>query len=178
MGLRTAPLADVYLDGVELEDDAVLGRIGMGFAILDYVMKWEILCSFIINVGEMQHRLERCLAYARDRKQGGCPIGKHQAVAHKLVDMHVKIETARQWLYRAGARFAANQPVTTELAIAKLVTSEANVACALDAITVHGANGYMTEFGLEKDLRNAVGGMIYSGTSEIQRNRIAAMLGL
>jgi alkylation response protein AidB-like acyl-CoA dehydrogenase len=178
MGLKTAPLADVHLDGILLDEDAVIGRPGMGFAILDHVMKWEILLSFVINVGEMRHRLERCLAYARERRQGGQPIGKHQAVAHKLVDMHLRIETARLWLYRAGAKLAANQPVTTELAAAKLLASEANVQTALDAITLHGGNGYMSEFGLEAELRNAVGGMIYSGTSEIQRNRIAAMLGL
>ena len=77
-----------------------------------------------------------------------------------------------------GARFQAGGNVTTDIAIAKLLASESNVASALDAIQIFGGNGYMTEYGLEKELRNAVAGTIYSGTSEVQRDRIAKMLGL
>ena len=78
----------------------------------------------------------------------------------------------------AAAKLLAGQDATTEIAIAKLVTSEANVKTALDAVQIFGATGYTTATGLEAGLRDAVGGTIYSGTSEIQRNRIAATLGL
>jgi alkylation response protein AidB-like acyl-CoA dehydrogenase len=67
---------------------------------------------------------------------------------------------------------------TIDLAIAKLVASEHNLASAAAAVQIFGGNGYMAEYGLEKDLRNAFAGTIYSGTSEIQRNRISSMLGL
>lgn len=178
MGLKTSPFAEVFLDSCAVPHDRVLGRVGMGYLILDYVMKWEVLLSFIITLGEMQHRLERCLDYAKQRRQFGKPIGSYQAVANKLVEMKIGIETARLWMYDTARRLQGRQDVQTEVAICKLLVSEANLASALSAVQIFGGSGYLTEMGLEKDLRDAVGGTIYSGTSDIQRNRIAAMLGL
>ncbi|MBD0327927.1 MAG: acyl-CoA dehydrogenase family protein [Pyrinomonadaceae bacterium] len=178
MGLRTSPLSELFFDDCRVPVSNVIGRLGTGFLVLDYVMKWEILCSFIINTGEMQHRLERCIDYAKTRTQFGQTIGSFQAIAHKIVDMKIGVETARKWLYDTAERFTRNENVTTDIAISKLLTSERNVASAMSAVQIFGGNGYMVEYGLEKDFRNAVAGTIYSGTSEIQRNRIAAMLGL
>lgn len=178
MGLRTAPLGELFFDECLVADDRVIGRPGLGFPIFDYVMKWEVLCSFIISVGEMQRRFEKCVEYARTRKQFGKSIGSFQSVANRIVDMKIGVETSREWLFRAARKFERNENVTVDLAIAKLVTSEYNVEAALNAIRVFGGNGYMIEYGVEKDLRDAVGGLIYSGTSEIQRNRIARMIGL
>ncbi|TWP48430.1 acyl-CoA dehydrogenase [Lentzea tibetensis] len=178
MGLRTAPLAELYFDECRIPAGNVVGRPGAGFLVLDFVMKWEILCSFVINLGEMQHRLERCVAYAGQRTQFGASIGTYQAVSHKIADMKVGVETTRKWLYDTAVKVAAGENVTTDMAITKLVASEQNVASAMSAVQIFGGNGYMAEYGLEKDLRNAVAGTIYSGTSEIQRNRISSMLGL
>jgi alkylation response protein AidB-like acyl-CoA dehydrogenase len=178
MGLRTSPLSELFFDDCRIPTSNVIGRPGTGFLVLDYVMKWEILCSFIINTGEMQHRLERCIDYARTRTQFGQTIGSFQAVAHKIVDMKIGVESARKWLYDTAERFARNENVTADIAISKLLASERNVASAMSAVQIFGGNGYMAEYGLEKDFRDAVAGTIYSGTSEIQRNRIAAMLGL
>jgi alkylation response protein AidB-like acyl-CoA dehydrogenase len=178
MGLKTSPLCELFFDDCLVPAANVIGRPGAGFLILDHVMKWEILCSFIVNVGEMQHRLERCREHARTRSQFGRPIGSFQAIAHKIVDMEIGVRTARKWLYDTAERLNANENVTIDVAISKLLASEANVASALAAVQIFGGSGYMTAYGLEKDLRNAVAGTIYSGTSEIQRNRVAAMLGL
>lgn len=178
MGLRTAPLAELYFDECRVPASNVVGRAGGGFLVLDFVMKWEILCSFVINLGEMQHRLERCVAYAGERTAFGAPIGSYQAVSHRIADMKIGVETTRKWLYDTAEKVVRGENVTTDMAITKLVASEQNVASAMAAVQIFGGNGYMAEFGLEKDLRNAVAGTIYSGTSEIQRNRIATMLGL
>lgn len=178
MGLKTSPLCELFFDNCRVPANNVIGKPGSGFLILDYVMKWEILCSFMINVGEMQHRLERCIEYAKTRTQFGQPIGSFQSVANKIVDMKIGVETARKWLYETAWRFSKRENVTTDIAMSKLLTSESNVASAMAAVQIFGGNGYMTEYGLEKDLRNAVAGTIYSGTSETQRNRIATMLGL
>ncbi|MGH3709581.1 MAG: acyl-CoA dehydrogenase family protein [Pseudonocardiaceae bacterium] len=178
MGLRTAPLSELFFDGCRIPAAQVIGRVGGGFLVLDYVMKREILFTFIVNVGEMQHRLDRCIDYARTRTQFSKPIGSYQAIANKIVDMKIRLETARKWLYDAAERLAAGHNVTVDIAIAKLLTSESNVASSLAAVQIFGGNGYMTEYGLEKDVRNAVAGTIYSGTTEIQYNRIASMLGL
>jgi alkylation response protein AidB-like acyl-CoA dehydrogenase len=178
MGLRTSPLGDLFFDDCLVPAGNVVGRPGMGFAILDYVMKWEILCSFIISVGEMQRRLEKCLAHAKARRQFGKPIGSFQSIANKLVDMRIGVDISREWLYRAARRMERQENVTVDLAIAKLLASEHNVASALNAVQIFGGAGYLVESGLEKELRNSIAGTIYSGTSEIQRNRIARMLGL
>jgi alkylation response protein AidB-like acyl-CoA dehydrogenase len=178
MGLKSAPLAEVFFDDCFVQDDQMLGKEGLGFAIIDYVMKWEILLSFGINLGEMQRRMEQCIAYAKTRRQFGQNIGSFQAVSHKLADMKIKLETARMWLYRTAEKFQKGQNVSLDLAITKILASESNVETALDAIQIFGGYGYMKEYGLERGLRDAVAGKIYSGTSEIQRNRIARLIGL
>jgi alkylation response protein AidB-like acyl-CoA dehydrogenase len=178
MGLRTSPLCELYFDDCRVPADRVIGRPGGGFLVLDHVMRWEILCSFVINAGEMQRRVDACVRYAQTRSQFGQPIGSYQAVSHKIVDMATGVETSRRWLYETARRMTAGDNVTRDIAMAKLVTSEANVASALAAVQIFGGNGYMAEYGIESQLRNAVAGTIYSGTSETQRNRIAALLGL
>ncbi len=178
MGMKTSPMAEVFLDECFVPDSHVIGRRGAGFLILDHVMKWEILLSFVVNVGEMAHRVARCVEYARERHQFGRPIGANQSVQNRIVDMRIATDTARMWLYATAEKLQRGETITTDLAIAKLTASEANLSTAIAAVNVFGGNGYMAEYGLEKDVRNAVGGTIYSGTSDIQRSRIAAMLKL
>ncbi|MER7047169.1 acyl-CoA dehydrogenase family protein [Streptomyces jumonjinensis] len=178
MGLRTSPLSELHFDDCRIPASAVIGRVGSGFLVLDHVMKWEILCSFIINTGQMRYRLDRCVEYAKERIQFGKPIGSYQSVSNKIVDMRIGLDTARKWLYDTAARLMDGENVTTDIAVSKLLASESNLASALAAVQIFGGSGYLTEYGLEKDLRDAVAGPIYSGTSEIQRNRIASMLGL
>ena len=126
----------------------------------------------------MQRQLESCVEYGRTRKQFGRPIGKFQAVADKVADMYLRVEAARLLVYRAAWLAQQSKPAVAEAAAAKLFASEAWVASSLDAIQIHGAYGYTTEAGVERDLRDAVASTIYSGTSEIQRVILAGMLGL
>ncbi|MGW7416284.1 acyl-CoA dehydrogenase family protein [Streptomyces sp. NPDC054863] len=178
MGLRTSPLCELFFDDCRIPADRVLGRVGGGYLVMEYVMRWEILLSFVVNAGEMTDRLHRCVQYAKERTQFGQPIGSYQAISHRIVDMKIGVESSRQWLYRTARKMADGENVTEDIALAKLVTSEANVASALAAVQIFGANGYMSEYGIEKELRNSVAGTIYSGTSETQRNRVASLLGL
>lgn len=178
MGLRTSPLGDLVFQDCEVPTDQVLGKVGMGYPILDYVMKREILCCFIISVGEMQRRLERCIEYAKTRKQFGQSIGGFQSIANRIVDMKIGVVTSRELLYRAARRIQRKENATIDIAMAKLVASECNVASAMNAVHIFGGKGYMVENGIEKELRNSIAGTIYSGTSEMQRNKIAKMLGM
>ncbi|RSM77685.1 acyl-CoA dehydrogenase [Kibdelosporangium aridum] len=178
MGLRTSPLSELYFDDCRIPAAQVCGRVGGGFLVLDHVMKREILYSFVVNLGEMQHRLGKVIEYAKERLQFGKPIASYQAVANKIVDMKIKLETSRKWLYDTAEKLVRGENVTTDMAIAKLLTSQANLDTSLAAVQIFGGNGYMAEYGLEKEVRNAVAGTIYSGTNEIQYNRIASMLGL
>jgi alkylation response protein AidB-like acyl-CoA dehydrogenase len=176
MGLRTTPFCNITFDDVVVPASNMVGKLGKGFLILDYVMKWEVLCAFVLNLGNIRNRLERCIEFARSRTQFGAKIGSYQSIANKIVDMKIGLETSRKWLYDTAEAFLAGENVMMDLAIAKLVTSEANVKSAADAVQIFGGRGYLTEFGLEKDLRDATGGTIYSGTSEIQRDKISRIL--
>jgi alkylation response protein AidB-like acyl-CoA dehydrogenase len=178
MGLRTSPLGNLTFTDCVVPAANVVGRIGKGFLILDYVMKWEILCSFAITLGAALHRLGRCIEFARTRTQFGAPIACYQMISDKIVAMKIGIETARRWLYDTAEKFLAGEDVMVDVAIAKVLASEANLKSAADAVQIFGGRGYMTEHGIEKDLRDATGGTIYSGTTEVQRSKIARMLGV
>ena len=126
----------------------------------------------------MQRLLETCIRYANERKQGGQSIGKFQQVATKIVDMKMRVESARHMLYHARWAAGHRKAVYLEAAMAKLHISDCWVKCCEDAIQIHGGYGYMVEYEVERELRDAIGSKLYSGTSEIQRNIIASLLGL
>jgi alkylation response protein AidB-like acyl-CoA dehydrogenase len=178
MGLGTSPIGELEFTDCRVPASNVIGRVGAGFFILEHVMNWEILGIFIMMVGEMQRRLERCVRFAKTRKAFGEPIGANQYIAGRIVDMHIDVETCRKHLYDTARRFASKRSIVSEIAVAKLLTSEANLRSALSAVQIFGGRGYMRREGLEKELRAAAGAPIYSGTNEMQRVRIAAMLGL
>jgi alkylation response protein AidB-like acyl-CoA dehydrogenase len=178
MGLRTSPLGNLTFSDCVVPAANMVGRKGKGFLLLDYVMKWEVLCSFVISLGAMRYRLERCIDYAKTRRQFGAPIASCQLVASKIVEMKIGLDTTRNWFYDTAARLVAGEDVMIDVAVAKVLASEANVASATNAVQIFGGRGYLTEFGIEKELRDATGGTIYSGTSEVQRDKVARMLGV
>jgi alkylation response protein AidB-like acyl-CoA dehydrogenase len=178
MGLRTAPMAELIFEDCRVPVANRLGREGNGAAIFDDAIEWERSCILATLIGGMERQLETCVKYARERKQFGKAIGKFQSVANRIVDMKVRMDTARLILYRVAWLKKAHGKATMDAAIAKLYLSESWVKSCLDAIQVHGGYGYTTEFELERDLRDSVAGTLYSGTSEIQRNIIARYLGL
>jgi alkylation response protein AidB-like acyl-CoA dehydrogenase len=178
MGLRTAPLSELVFDGVWVRPDAVLGGVGAGSAIFSHAMDWERVCLFASHVGTMERLLEKTIAYAVTRRQFGQVIGKYQGVSHRIADMKVHLEAARLLVYKAASLLDRTKTVSLDAAMAKLFVSESLVKIALDSLQIHGGNGYMVEYGLERAVRDAIGSTIYSGTSEIQRNIIARWLGL
>jgi len=178
MGLRTSPLNEIVLDGVSVPDENLLGRAGSGFFVLSYVMAHEILAVAAINVGEMRRRVDECCERARTRRQFGRPVGSFQAVSHPIVDMQLQVDTSRLWLERTAARLSRGEDTLYDVAAIKIIVSEANVTTARTAVQVFGGEGYLTGTGIERGVRDALAGTIYSGTSEIQRNRLATLLGL
>jgi alkylation response protein AidB-like acyl-CoA dehydrogenase len=178
MGLRTAPFGEIILDECIVPVENRLGQEGNGAAIFDDAIEWERSCILASLIGNMERQLKTCVRYAKERKQFGKPIGKYQSVANKIVDMKVRLETARLILYKVAWMKKAHGKATMEAAIAKLYISESWVKTCLDAVQIHGGYGYTTEYELERDLRDAIGSTLYSGTSEIQRNIIARLLRL
>jgi alkylation response protein AidB-like acyl-CoA dehydrogenase len=178
MGLRTSPMSDVVLDDCFVPSSAILGGRGHGGEIFQTSMRWERACIMASHVGLMRRTLETCVAYARRRRQFGKPIGKFESVADKLANMKIAVDASRGLVLRVGWLMDNGHDTLTEAAVAKAFVSEASVRTHLDAVQVHGGYGYMTEFEIERALRDSVGGTIYSGTSEIQRRVIARGLGL
>jgi len=178
MGLRTAPMGELILEDCKVPLKNRLGREGNGAAIFDDAIEWERACILATLIGGMERQLEACIKYAQERRQFGKPIGKFQSVANRIVDMKVRLETARLILYRVAWMKRRKEKAPMDAAIAKLYLSESWVKSCLDAVQVHGGYGYTTEFELERDLRDSVASTLYSGTSEIQRNIVARFLGL
>jgi alkylation response protein AidB-like acyl-CoA dehydrogenase len=178
MGLRTSPIGELFLEDCEVPAGNLLGKPGGGMTTFNSSMEWERSCILASSVGAMQRQLERCIDYATERKQYDQPIGAFQATSHKIVDMKLRVETARLLLYRLGWLMSRRKATPLDSALVKLHLSESYVVSGLDAIQIHGGYGYMAEYELERELRDAIGSRIYSGTSEIQRNVAAAFLGL
>lgn len=178
MGLRTSPMAELAFDDCAIPATALLGREGRGAEVFNCSMAWERSCILAACLGTMQRQLERCLEHARTRRQFGQPIGKFQSVANRLVDMKLRLDTSRLMIYRVAWLLSQDRSADLDAAMTKLHVSEAFIASSLDAVQIHGATGYMAEVGLERELRDAIGSTLYSGTSEIQRNIIARGLRL
>ncbi|HEV7163459.1 MAG TPA: acyl-CoA dehydrogenase family protein [Solirubrobacteraceae bacterium] len=178
MGLRTSHLGELFLSDCHVGTDALLGEPGGGMAIFNSSMRWERSLILAAAVGTMRRQLERCVAYARERVQFRAPIGSFQAVSHPLAEMRVRLQTSQLMLYRIAALLDAGSATDLDAAMTKLHLSEALVQSSLITLQVHGGYGYVTESGLERDVRDALGARVYSGTSEMQRNVIARHLGL
>jgi alkylation response protein AidB-like acyl-CoA dehydrogenase len=178
MGLRTSPMSEVVFETCEVPAANRLGREGRGVEVFECSMEWERGCILASCLGVMRRQLESCIRHAKSRKQFGKSIGKFQSVANRIVDMKVRLDTCRPLVYRIGWMKDHNKPALLEAAIAKLHVSDSLVKSSLDAVQIFGGYGYMTEQEVERDLRDAVGSTLYSGTSEIQRNIIARGLGL
>jgi alkylation response protein AidB-like acyl-CoA dehydrogenase len=177
-GLRTAPVGSLRFENVELPADALLGREGAGAFVFMGAMEWERIGIMAAAVGRMQSQLSRCVERARQRRIGGKAIREHQAISHRIAEMRCRVDGARLQLHRAAWAKTRGERVDGLSAQAKLVVSEAAVDQAVDAMRVHGALGLRRESGLERELRDAMMGLVYSGTSDIQRNLIASSEGL
>lgn len=176
MGVRTSPMAEIYLDECEVPESCRLGNEGAGTALFTHAMTWERGFILATAVGSMQRQLETCIAYARERKQFGEPINKFQLVSTKLVDMALRLEQSRALLYKFGWLRKLGKTAVKEAAMAKLCISENWVNSCQDAIQIHGGNGYTVEYELERELRDSIGSRLYSGTSEIQRLIIGSLM--
>jgi len=178
MGLRTSPMGELILQDCFVPEESRLGPEGGGAEVFNSSMEWERSSILAAHVGAMERQLEEAVRYARERRQFGKPIGKFQSVSNRIADMKVRLETARLILYKVAWLKHQGKPAVMEAAIAKLYLSEAFVRSSEDALRIHGGYGYMTEFEVERDLRDAFGGIFYSGTSDIQREIISRLAGL
>lgn len=178
MGLRTIPMAEISLEDYVVPESARLGAEGGGMALSNSSLEWERSCMLATYLGVMQRQLEATIEFARHREQFGQSIGRFQSVANRVVDMKTRLESARLLTYHVAWRKSRGESAPLEAALAKICLSEGFVESSLAALLVRGGSGYLTENDVERDFRDSVGGLLYGGTSDIQRNVVARLLGL
>jgi alkylation response protein AidB-like acyl-CoA dehydrogenase len=178
MGLKTSPMSELIMDDCTVPKENLLGKHGSGMMIFNHSIEWERACILASTIGTMERQLQDCISYAKARRQFGQPISKNQAVSHKIVDMKVRLETARLLMYQLGSKIDQGNKFALEASMVKFYLSDCYLQNSLDAVQIHGASGYMAETQIEHDVRDAMASRIYSGTNEIQKNIVAQYLGL
>jgi isovaleryl-CoA dehydrogenase len=171
---------EIHLDDVRVPEEALLGEEGNGWLQLMAGLNNERVILGASALGLAQRSFDDALAYAKERKQFGRPVGTFQALQHKFADLATDLAQARL-LVRWVARMTDEDPgrmLPQEASMVKLATTELAKRCALEGMQIMGGYGYASEYPMERYLRAAVVTTIYGGTSEIQRNIIAKTLGL
>ena len=169
LGLRGSDTAELFLDEVEVGDDALLGQVGEGFKVAMSALDSGRFSVASGCVGICQGCVNASVEYSKQRKQFDRPIASFQLVQEMIADMIVQTEAARGLVWRAGWLKDTGRPNTTETSIAKLYSTEAAVNCANLAIQVHGGSGYVDDHPVERYLRDARVTTLYEGTSQIQK---------
>lgn len=178
MGNRTSGIIRLKLENCEVDASQILGREGMGSLIFTSSMEWERGFILSRSIGAMERLLEKSLKYAKKHKQFGQSIGKFQYIAGKLVEMKMHLENAKNVIYNLAKKKDDNKTVIMDAAMSNLCVSEAWVESSMRAIEIYGGNGYITEYEIEREVRNAIGSKFYSGTTEMQKIVIAKFMGL
>lgn len=178
MGLRTVPFGRITLADCRVPAESMLGKPGAGASIFSFSQSRERSLIPAPHLGAMQRLLDQSVSVARNRKRAGLPIGKHQAVSHRIADMKLRLETARLLLYKTAWLLQEGKFNLMDAALTKTYLSECLTESSLDAIAIHGGDGYKSALGIERNLRDAVGATIYGGTTDVQRNIVAGLLGL
>jgi alkylation response protein AidB-like acyl-CoA dehydrogenase len=178
LGLHGCSIGALVLDHVEVPSSALLGRPGGGAAIFRHAMLWERSLIAAAQVGVLRRLLVAALARANARQQFRRPIGVNQYVAGRIVDLFARYTTSRLLVRDTVTKLATGTLTPGEASLTKLYVSEAQLAANLDAYRIHGGSGFLDDSLVGADLRNSLGGIVYSGTSDIQRVIVASELGL
>jgi acyl-CoA dehydrogenase len=178
LGWHASDTGELSFTDARVPAENMLGEENQGFYLIMSNFQWERLSMALGAVGGMQATFERTLAYAKERNAFGRPIGRFQAIRHKLATMATQIEGARDLTYHALRLFLDGHDAITEVSMAKLFACRAAVQVADEAVQIHGGYGYMREYDVERALRDARLGPIGGGTDEIMKEIIGKRLGL
>jgi acyl-CoA dehydrogenase len=178
LGWHASDTALIGFDDVFVPEENLLGREHEGFFLIMANFQWERLLMALGSVAGMQLSFERTLEFAKQRTAFGRPIGRHQAIRHKLAEIAVTIEGGRTLTYHALRLFTQGIDATREVTMAKLATQRAAFDVADTCLQIHGGAGYMEEYEIERAARDARLGPIGGGTDEIMREILGRSLGL
>jgi alkylation response protein AidB-like acyl-CoA dehydrogenase len=178
IGTQTNALGEVIFEDCRVGANAVLGRPGAAGSQFQAAIEKERALIFAPIVGAMQRQVELAIDHAKHRIAFGRPTGSFQAVSHRIAGMAMRVEIARLLLYRVAGLKGRGARAPLESAIAKVTISEAFLRSSADLIRTYGGAGYLKQAGVEHFLRDATGGVLFSGTNDILHGIIARQLGL
>jgi acyl-CoA dehydrogenase len=178
LGWHASDTALISFDDVFVPEENLLGHEHNGFYLIMANFQWERLLMALGAVGAMQVAFEKTLRYALERKAFGREIGHFQAIRHKLAELALEIEAGRDVTYSALRRYIAGGDAVREVTIAKLATQRTAFEVMDRCLQIHGGNGYMKEYGIERAVRDARLGPIGGGTDEIMKEILGRSLGL
>jgi alkylation response protein AidB-like acyl-CoA dehydrogenase len=177
MGNRSSPTSEMIMEDVRVPDSQRLGDEGSAlWKVAFECFDWERTVMIASGIGGMQAGLERCIQYAKEREAFGKPIAHFQAIAHKLAEMKIRLETSRMTLRHAAWLKDQGKPHMVEASIAKAYVAECAIKNAEEAIQIHGGWGYIKDFPVERGWRDAKLSSIGGGTTEIQKLIISRVL--
>jgi isovaleryl-CoA dehydrogenase len=171
---------DVFMTDLYLDDSAVVGQVGGGWMQLMSGLNVERLIVGANALGIAQRAFDDVLAYIKERKQFGRPIGSFQVLRHRIADLATEIEAARLLTYDVARKTDADpmKMLPREASMVKLLTTELVKKVTLEGMQMMGGYGYATEYDMERHVRSALVMPIYAGTNEIQREIISTTYGL
>ena len=176
-GCHTATMGDVVLENCTISHSRQLGKTGAGNMMIQQAMELERAFIFAGILGIMEQQLKTVIKYSRERKINGSHLGKNQAISHKIADMKLRLDTIRLWVNQCTQLKDNNKRITLPSAQTKLYASEAFLQSSLDTVQILGSSGLIEGNPMIQLVNDALASRLFSGSSEIQKNIIAALLG-
>lgn len=178
LGRRSLGTYEIFFDNVRVPADRLVGEPNRGWDYMLSGLQLERLMTTAAYSGAAQNVVDQAVAYASERKQFGKPIGNFQSIAHMLADMQTEVEASRLLLWQAAWQLNNGKDALKALSMAKLFGSETYVKAANNGMQIMGGYGYIMEFDMQRHYRDARSTTITAGTSQMQRNIIAKLMGL
>ena len=178
VGMHASDTAEIFLENVFVPDNALLGKEGEGFKQLMWQLNGERLIQATACVAGAQRCLDLAVQYAREREQFGRSLSKNQVIRHYLAEMQIEVESARALLYNTAAQYDQGEVLVKEISMAKLLASKVYYEVADRALQIHGGYGYMNEYPISREWRDARLMRIGGGTDEVQKEIIAKEMDL
>ncbi|TDL75291.1 acyl-CoA dehydrogenase [Rhodococcus qingshengii] len=178
LGWRSSDTAEIFFDGVKVPKENLIGNENEGFLYIMKNFQYERMTLSLGCIGAAEKALELAMKYSKERIQFNKPLSEYQVLRHKMVDMAVDIEKARNITYRALYLYNKGENCVTEATMAKAVATEMLNRVADQALQIHGGNGYMMEFPIQRIWRDARIQTIGGGTTQIMNEILTKQLGI
>ncbi|MDD5462366.1 MAG: acyl-CoA dehydrogenase family protein [Methylococcales bacterium] len=176
-GCQSATMGDVMLENCLIPHSRQLGKTGSGNIMIQQALELERAFIFAGFCGVMDWQLDNVIRFSRERKINGAHLGKNQAISHKIADMKLRLDTIRLWVNECARLKDNNKRITLASAQTKLFAGEAFLQSSLDAVQILGSSSLTIDNAMAGLVSDALGSRLFSGSSEIQKNIIAALLG-